>query len=842
MSKNMPEQTQPNYIRGPRVSKGGNLAHFAHFRAREFKMSKTMPKDPQSPETNIDGNLRDSRRLIINIQEAAGHSWSAMIDEDRLLQRLETLEAQLTTYAKNYPEDSIREEMRKLLEDKGQYETTAKDSLRLILQEKLEAITKISDLERALSTSEDELTHVRNVCETTQKELTDLLEKQAQQAETVRELTEAIKIAEEKLKEAEENFEQQKKEFENKLEEKTNEENKLLARIECLSADGDFTKEQLSAMKAKYENIKNIKNGDPIKDSSDADSIVENSEAKHVLEVTQSEIHSLKGRLQTAQEELRQAEANVSQLKHEAELAESAEANCLTSRNRLVDDLSETKAKRAASTALLEHLQEQVTIMEDRLRDYVVMTETPKIYDDINDDDDTHTLVRRKKDPCKEIEKDKYKVNEDDIVTEKDKSDSSENLDTTIEGDTTLTIITTNDSPTTKDINGTSQDDQEESEILETGRVTELRNDIQRIKEILSKTQEAAGAGEKEMNSLNEALAQASLQEITAAHEASNLRQQLAASEALMVEKARMVGAVQVQVARMEDSQKEVHQHIQSLTKRLEEEKLKALAATHEATSVKDKLKKTEELVNVSVQEAEGLKNRIESLEERLEMSGGAPTTPLILPFSNNNNSSPPIPNSAPTPPTSLLVPQETLVADDQSDSPPSSPDSPESPNSPNGPTQGLLASRNLKATDKDSINQLTKDSEQSEVENLRSSLKSLQSELNITKSEYLLLKEKGCSRNEEMVNRSFTGVDGVQEIIQRVSKGKSEKNEELESLEVELLNLRRERDQLRDKLSLVDEDYQILAMQNKTTIPTWVMVVMVMALALAPELLPSIL
>lgn len=33
-------------------------------------------------------------------QEAATHSWKAMIDEDRLLQRLETLEAQLTTYAK----------------------------------------------------------------------------------------------------------------------------------------------------------------------------------------------------------------------------------------------------------------------------------------------------------------------------------------------------------------------------------------------------------------------------------------------------------------------------------------------------------------------------------------------------------------------------------------------------------------------------------------------------------------------------------------------------------------------------------------------------------------------
>lgn len=38
--------------------------------------------------------------LDICLQEAATQSWNAMIDEDRLLQRLETLEAQLTTYSK----------------------------------------------------------------------------------------------------------------------------------------------------------------------------------------------------------------------------------------------------------------------------------------------------------------------------------------------------------------------------------------------------------------------------------------------------------------------------------------------------------------------------------------------------------------------------------------------------------------------------------------------------------------------------------------------------------------------------------------------------------------------
>lgn len=43
----------------------------------------------------------------------------------------------------------------------------------------------------------------------------------------------------------------------NKIVEKSSEENKLMARIESMTAENDFTKEQLSALKAKYENIKN---------------------------------------------------------------------------------------------------------------------------------------------------------------------------------------------------------------------------------------------------------------------------------------------------------------------------------------------------------------------------------------------------------------------------------------------------------------------------------------------------------------------------------------------------------------------------------------------------------
>lgn len=48
----------------------------------------------------------------------------------------------------NFAEDKLREELRKLQEDKSQYQGTAKESLCKMLQEKLEAVQKMQDLER----------------------------------------------------------------------------------------------------------------------------------------------------------------------------------------------------------------------------------------------------------------------------------------------------------------------------------------------------------------------------------------------------------------------------------------------------------------------------------------------------------------------------------------------------------------------------------------------------------------------------------------------------------------------------------------------------------------------
>ncbi|XP_042227918.1 sarcolemmal membrane-associated protein-like isoform X1 [Homarus americanus] len=814
----------------PSTAVGGAVSSVS---AQELYQLRTYLQEAQHREQQIETKLATLQRLVSSTQEAATHSWKAMIDEDRLLQRLETLEGQLTTYAKNYPEDSVREEMRRLLDEKGQYETTAKESLRRVLQEKLDAVTKLADLERTLSTSEDELAHMKEVCETTQKELVELLEKQSAQNEQVAQLTEKLKSVEDQLKDAEENNEQEKKELQSKLSEKSSEENKLMARIESITAESDFTKEQLSAMKAKYENIKNgeisglIK---PLKDSQGLDLLsIEPSDIKQALETTQREIHTLKDRLQNAQDELRQAEANVSQLKHEAELADSAEAGCLSTRARLQEELADNKAKSAANTALTEHLQAQIATLEDRLRDYQVVSEIPVIYDDIYDD---NTLVRKKKDSLKS----KDNLNEDDTKDE----ERSNDLDDSHDADTTLTIIPTKtDSSLTiispkeckdSNVNGSLEDKDEEKEV-EVAQESILRTDIFRLQELLETSRRAQEVSEKEVTRIREDLAQASTAAITASHEASNLRQQLAASEALMSEKVKTVGSLQSQVSRLEDSSKEVQTQLSNLTLRLRDEQQKVQAAQEETQLLRKKLSEAEELASLSVQEAESLKRRIAGLEERLQFSQASPTTPLILP------PSPRIPSGNNEITGEMLDECNTPLASREGSAEERTPvmDTDErfisTSRTTVKDTQDSLTSHNS-ASDTQETSQSVAVKEM-ELSDLKNTLKKLQDELLKTKQEFTNLQDKERilqqsldNENKRKTNENMndTRQDLADGLVTPNMKDGSVVLDKFGSLQEELASLRDERNQLRNKLGLVDEDYQLLAVQNRMAVALSIM------------------
>uniref|UniRef100_A0A8C2KXH9 Sarcolemmal membrane-associated protein n=1 Tax=Cyprinus carpio TaxID=7962 RepID=A0A8C2KXH9_CYPCA len=201
-------------------------------------------------EQMLEQKLATLQRLLASTQEASESSWQALIDEDRLLSRLEVMGNQLQAYSKNQTEDGIRKELVALTEDKHNYETTAKESLRRVLQEKIEVVRKLSEVERSLSNTEDECTHLREMNERTQEELRELANKYNGAVNEIKDLTEKIKLAEVKHDDLSQKGLNEKKELQLKIEEMEEKEQALQARIEALQADNDFTNERLTALQA----------------------------------------------------------------------------------------------------------------------------------------------------------------------------------------------------------------------------------------------------------------------------------------------------------------------------------------------------------------------------------------------------------------------------------------------------------------------------------------------------------------------------------------------------------------------------------------------------------------
>ncbi|XP_060059041.1 sarcolemmal membrane-associated protein isoform X29 [Erinaceus europaeus] len=202
-------------------------------------------------EQMLEQKLATLQRLLAITQEASDTSWQALIDEDRLLSRLEVMGNQLQACSKNQTEDSLRKELIALQEDKHNYETTAKESLRRVLQEKIEVVRKLSEVERSLSNTEDECTHLREMNERTQEELRELANKYNGAVNEIKDLSDKLKVAEGKQEEIQQKGQAEKKELQHKIDEMEEKEQELQAKIEALQADNDFTNERLTALQEK---------------------------------------------------------------------------------------------------------------------------------------------------------------------------------------------------------------------------------------------------------------------------------------------------------------------------------------------------------------------------------------------------------------------------------------------------------------------------------------------------------------------------------------------------------------------------------------------------------------
>ncbi|XP_066598726.1 sarcolemmal membrane-associated protein [Prorops nasuta] len=177
-----------------------------------YKLNYLM-QEAAKREKSLCGKVGYLRQLVENTKKAANQSWKAMIAEDRLLSWVDTVESQLAVYSTNYTEDKIRNDLAKLLEEKAEYQNTAKEALQKILEEKLEVTQRLVQLETRLSGTEEECQSLHNVSKYTQTELQELANKYTEAQKKLQETTNKLMETEEKLKDTLQTAEQEKNEL-----------------------------------------------------------------------------------------------------------------------------------------------------------------------------------------------------------------------------------------------------------------------------------------------------------------------------------------------------------------------------------------------------------------------------------------------------------------------------------------------------------------------------------------------------------------------------------------------------------------------------------------------------
>ncbi|XP_053809314.1 sarcolemmal membrane-associated protein isoform X11 [Vidua chalybeata] len=341
-------------------------------------------------EQMLEQKLATLQRLLAVTQEASDTSWQALIDEDRLLSRLEVMGNQLQACSKNQTEDSIRKELIALQEDKHNYETTAKESLRRVLQEKIEVVRKLSEVERSLSNTEDECTHLKEMNERTQEELRELANKYNGAVNEIKDLSDKLKVAEGRQEEIQQKGLAEKKELQHKIDEMEEREQELQAKIEALQADNDFTNERLTALQGiqvddfipKINGSTEKENQARVKESNDLSDTLSPSKEKSSDDTTDAQMDDqdlnepivkvalLKDELQGAQSET-EAKQEIEQLHKELieaqELARTSKQKCFELQALLEEERKAYRVQVEESNKQINALQAQLRRLQEEI-------------------------------------------------------------------------------------------------------------------------------------------------------------------------------------------------------------------------------------------------------------------------------------------------------------------------------------------------------------------------------------------------------------------------------------------------------------------------------------------
>ncbi|XP_023031176.1 sarcolemmal membrane-associated protein [Drosophila willistoni] len=139
----------------------------------EIQRLNSFLQEAAQREKMLKAKLSSLQGVLDSTRKNSAMCWQSMITEDQLLHKINLLEKKLQMMEKNVPENALRNEIVKLLEDKTTYQLTAKEALRKVYQERCDAMQMVSKMEMAYATSENECSILRAQILTSKQNLQD---------------------------------------------------------------------------------------------------------------------------------------------------------------------------------------------------------------------------------------------------------------------------------------------------------------------------------------------------------------------------------------------------------------------------------------------------------------------------------------------------------------------------------------------------------------------------------------------------------------------------------------------------------------------------------------------
>lgn len=158
----------------------------------ELYQLNTCIQEALQRENVLKNKLSKLQNIVIDLKKAADVSWTALIQEDRLLSRVEFLESQLAAYSKSFTDDKLRDEIKLLHKDKSTYENQLKEVMKKMLAEKVEVMQKCQDTERKLTNAENESLNLQELIEKSRDDLQEMIKKYQDQVDRSKELETTI--------------------------------------------------------------------------------------------------------------------------------------------------------------------------------------------------------------------------------------------------------------------------------------------------------------------------------------------------------------------------------------------------------------------------------------------------------------------------------------------------------------------------------------------------------------------------------------------------------------------------------------------------------------------------